>query len=98
MANSNYQDLVAQIAALQEHAEVARTAERSAVLIQVRELVSTYALTEYEVFGRRRRATAKQPAPPRYRNPQTGQTWSGRGRPPAWINGEEDRDRFLILD
>jgi DNA-binding protein H-NS len=30
----------------------------------------------------------------KYLNPQTGQTWSGRGRAPLWIG--KNRDRFLI--
>ncbi|WP_180978148.1 MULTISPECIES: H-NS histone family protein [Burkholderia] len=32
---------------------------------------------------------------PMYINPQTGQTWSGRGRPPTWI-ADRDRSKFLI--
>lgn len=39
-------------------------------------------------------------APTRYRDPQTGQTWSGRGRQPRWLN-ERIRagatlDEFLV--
>jgi DNA-binding protein H-NS len=37
---------------------------------------------------------------PKYRNPKTGETWSGRGRPARWIAEAEQRgqsrDRFLI--
>ncbi|KAA1014408.1 H-NS histone family protein [Paraburkholderia panacisoli] len=32
---------------------------------------------------------------PKYRDPRTGKTWNGRGRPPRWIEGE-DRRPFLI--
>ncbi|WP_080411868.1 H-NS histone family protein [Burkholderia ubonensis] len=35
--------------------------------------------------------------PPRYWNPDTGETWSGRGREPKWIAGKE-RDQYLIRD
>lgn len=31
----------------------------------------------------------------KYRDPATGRTWTGRGKPPAWIAGQ-DRSRFLI--
>jgi DNA-binding protein H-NS len=31
----------------------------------------------------------------KYRNPKTGETWSGRGRPPRWIEGR-DRKPFRI--
>ncbi|WP_429500929.1 H-NS family nucleoid-associated regulatory protein (plasmid) [Robbsia andropogonis] len=32
---------------------------------------------------------------PIYRDPETGWTWSGRGKPPKWIAGR-DYDQFLI--
>lgn len=45
----------------------------------------------------RRRAAAKKataaPAP-KYRDPKTGQTWSGRGRAPKWVVG--DKSDYLI--
>lgn len=90
-----YQELLAQVATLQEQAETARLAERKAALTQVRELVATYALTEREVFGKR--AATKRIVAAKYRNPKTGQTWTGRGRPPAWIAVQE-REQFLIRD
>ncbi len=44
--------------------------------------------------------TAKTSLPARYRNPETGATWSGRGRAPRWIMEAEtagkSRDDFLI--
>jgi DNA-binding protein H-NS len=33
---------------------------------------------------------------PKYRDPETGATWSGHARPPAWIKNVKDRSRFLI--
>ncbi len=35
---------------------------------------------------------------PKYRDPQTGKTWSGRGVPPVWIKDipKEDRGIYLI--
>ncbi len=33
---------------------------------------------------------------PKYRDPATGKTWTGRGKPPTWIAGAQDRDAFLI--
>ncbi|MEX3981858.1 H-NS family nucleoid-associated regulatory protein [Paraburkholderia sp. EG287A] len=33
---------------------------------------------------------------PKYVDPKTGATWSGRGRAPAWLAGAKDRSRFLI--
>ncbi len=36
--------------------------------------------------------------PAKYRNPKTGQTWSGRGKAPAWMASARDKRRFLIND
>ena len=55
--------------------------------------------------GAKRGATAKKSSKsimtagvPRYRDPKSGKTWTGRGKPPAWIAGAKDRSRFLIDD
>lgn len=42
----------------------------------------------------RKTAAKKSSAPAKYRNPETGQTWSGRGRAPKWLQG--DREKYLI--
>lgn len=46
------------------------------------------------------RTTARKPVPPKYLNPETGATWSGRGKAPRWITEAESegksRDTFLI--
>ncbi|BBQ00399.1 hypothetical protein BSFA1_55270 [Burkholderia sp. SFA1] len=39
---------------------------------------------------------SKGKLPAKYRNPKTGETWSGHARPPAWIKDVKDRTRFLI--
>ncbi|SDR47704.1 H-NS family nucleoid-associated regulatory protein [Paraburkholderia tuberum] len=36
--------------------------------------------------------------PPKYLNPKTGATWSGRGPAPAWLAAVKDRSKFLIDD
>lgn len=42
----------------------------------------------------------KSVLPPKFRNPATGDTWTGRGRPPRWILDAEaagkERSKFLI--
>lgn len=72
-----------------------RAEEKGQALTKVRELVQQYALTSDEVFGGRtakRKAVASEP---KYRNPATGQTWTGHGRAPDWIVGQ-DRTKFAI--
>ncbi|ACC75793.1 H-NS family nucleoid-associated regulatory protein [Paraburkholderia phymatum] len=36
------------------------------------------------------------PQAPKYRDPVSGATWSGRGPAPAWLAGAKDRTAFLI--
>lgn len=62
-------------------------------LAEVRELVSKYQMTESDIFGGKKGKRVK--VPPKYRDPVSGKTWSGRGRAPKWIDGK-DREQFLI--
>ncbi|RQR24016.1 H-NS histone family protein [Burkholderia sp. Bp9143] len=96
---SGYRELKAQADELMRRAEEARLAELETVLQEVRARVAEYELTPRQIFGRqgsagkamRRTVTVA----PKYRDPNTGATWSGRGREPAWIKGKR-RERFLI--
>lgn len=98
---ATYRELKAQIAALEEEAAVARASETAEILADVRAKVAEYGLTVHEVFGElpgRRGANSRphQSPPPKYRDPVTGSTWSGRGRAPAWIANVKNREKFLI--
>ncbi|WP_080430456.1 H-NS histone family protein [Burkholderia ubonensis] len=93
-ATRTYQQVKAELEKLQQEAEVLRQQEAAAVLAEVREKVAEYGLTEQDIFGRKR--SAHIPVPPKYQDPKTGATWSGRGKPPAWIANVRNRDRFLI--
>jgi DNA-binding protein H-NS len=95
---SQYTELKAQIARLQEQAEEARRAELEAVLADIRRKIAEYGLTAQDLglaVVRRGRPPKKGPLPPLYQDPKTGNTWSGRGKPPKWIAGK-NRERFLI--
>ncbi|WP_081723664.1 H-NS histone family protein [Paraburkholderia mimosarum] len=79
----------------------ARLAEFEEVLADIRAKVADYGFTERDIFGRRRGTRATPGGgvvPPKYRDPKTGATWSGRGRAPNWIKGAKNRDRYLIGD
>lgn len=94
---TNIQDLLKQKAQIEAQIEQARTAERSSAVEQVKALISTHGLSVEEVFGRGRKkaTTAGRKVEPKYRDPVSGQTWSGRGRSPAWLRGKS-RDEFKI--
>lgn len=79
----------------------ARTdAQKASVIEQIKTVVDTYAISVEELVealgglkSKRKGVKAKQ----KYRDPVTGATWSGRGKEPAWIKGQ-NRDDFLISD
>jgi DNA-binding protein H-NS len=45
---------------------------------------------------RKKVVSGKSKLPPKYLHPETGATWSGHARPPAWIKDAADRSVFLI--
>ncbi|ALF90955.1 H-NS family nucleoid-associated regulatory protein [Ralstonia solanacearum] len=94
---ATYKDLLAQKTKLEEQLEAARQKELATVTEQVRQVVLEYGLTAEDIGlapKRGKRASAKTPVAPKYRDPKTGATWSGRGRAPAWLG--KNRDKFLI--
>lgn len=95
---ATFLELKAQAEALAQQAEVARLAELNAIISAIREQVTEYGITPEQIFGRRRTVAANPRAPiaPKYRDPKTGATWSGRGKAPQWIAKAKNRDRFLI--
>jgi len=116
MAKDTYQALQAQIRKLQEKAEAVRLKQRQPVIASILRSMQEYDITLEElkaaqakgVPGRKRGAgagkqaaakPAKQVAP-KYRHPETGATWTGRGKPPRWLVAAEaagaTRDQFLI--
>ncbi len=96
---SQYADLKSQIARLQAQAEEARRIEVGNVITEIQRQIVEYGLTPQDLgfaaAARRGRPPKKTPLPPKYRDPKTGSTWSGRGKPPKWISGKS-RERFLI--
>ncbi|MBN3835171.1 H-NS histone family protein [Burkholderia sp. Ac-20344] len=91
---STYQELLAQRAAIDAEIQAVQAEERSTVLKEVKRLVDEFTFSTREIFGVSK-ARQRKTAEPRYRDPGTGATWSGRGRPPAWIDGK-DRTQFQI--
>ncbi|MCL9847230.1 H-NS family nucleoid-associated regulatory protein [Ralstonia solanacearum] len=94
---ATYKDLLAQKTKLEEQLEAARQKELATITEQVRQVVQEYGLTAEDIGLAPKRATKRGPkaAPvPKYRDPKTGATWTGRGRAPAWIG--KNRDKFLI--
>ena len=90
---STLKELLAQKAALEEQIDRIRAEERKNALANAIELITTFGLTSEELFPTKK-ATSKSVAV-KYRDPQTGQTWSGRGRAPKWLDGH-NKDDFKV--
>ncbi len=94
---SSYKELLKQREALELQISNARRDEVANAIAQVRALIDEYALTQQEVFptGRARSATSGTRVAAKYRDPASGQTWTGRGKAPKWIQNQ-DRALFAI--
>lgn len=71
--------------------EACRAQELPAVIAKVREMIRDYDLTAADCgFGSAstvsvRRSVRGRMVAPKYRDPQTGDMWSGRGKQPVWF-------------
>ncbi|MGV2289754.1 H-NS histone family protein [Trinickia sp. YCB016] len=92
---ATYKQLTLQLEKLQVQVSAAREKEIEATIAEIKEKIAEYGITAEELgFSSKRPAARKSALPAKYLNPKTGQTWSGRGRVPAWIG--KNRERFLI--
>jgi len=93
---SNYQDLLAKKAALEKQSaeldkqlQDARRAERAGVISQVKSLMAEHGLSLADLGGKAGgkapSASAGRKVAPQYRNSATGETWTGRGLQPKWV-------------
>ncbi len=105
-------EITAQIEKLQRQADLLRARHKKPVINSIIEAMVHYGITYDELLANagesehllrgegRRRSTKGRRVPPKYRNPKTGETWSGRGRTARWIAEAEaqgkSRDKFLI--
>lgn len=100
MAKS-YQDYQKEIAELQKKAEEARRAELTGAIAQIKSLMAQFNLSVKDLKlkdGKVSRAPGKAVAA-KYCDPITGETWSGRGRSPAWVikaKAENKLDALII--
>ena len=88
-----YKELLAQKAALEAQIAAAQAEAKADAINKVRELIREHDLTPEDLQGPAK--TKGSVGAPKYRDPATGATWTGRGKPPNWINGK-DRKPFLI--
>ncbi len=89
---ATYHELVAQKAAIDAQIEEARKTEVSAAVAEVKRLVGEYGLTAADCgFGAKAKKVGGK-VPVKYRGPN-GESWTGRGKTPAWILAHESAGR-----
>jgi len=89
VTTTSLKDLLAQRAELEAQIAATQSAERTTALQQIRSLMSDYGLTVDDLNA----AKAKGPktgsnVAAKYRDPDSGATWSGRGPRPKWLNAK----------
>lgn len=96
---TSYAEYVEQIAKLQALAEAARQAEIIDAIKKIRDLMQMYGITADDLSSARstKPAKAKGTVAAQFKNPETGETWTGRGRAPRWLVGK-DKEQFRITE
>ena len=95
----SYKELLAQRETLEKQIEETKAKELAEVIADIRQKMADYGISSADLgaarvkYGKATRARAG--VAPKYRDPDSGNTWSGRGKPPKWIAGQE-REGFLI--
>lgn len=101
--------LLAELEAVEKEEAEALAKEKPAAIERIIADIKKFSITARELgltqnaatrlkSGTKREKSVETPGtvnPPKYRNPETGQEWTGHGKAPKWIGGK-DRDQFLI--
>ena len=94
MSTKTYKELLAEQKRLDEEIAKAKSIERDGAIGTIREMMALYEIDAKELTARRG-ARVGVTARPKYRDPESGATWSGRGKAPRWIAGK-DRKTFEV--
>ena len=91
---------------LRKQQEVQRRGERTQVIASVKEMIKKYELTASDLgfasksSGKRGTGDKRNIVAPKYQDPESGKTWTGRGKSPAWLSAQltagRDKQEFLI--
>ena len=96
-------ELLAQKAALEKQILETQREERAGAIAQVKALMAEHGLTLADL-GTRAASPARKPGgakvPAKYRDPATGDSWSGRGLQPKWLKAAladgKQLDQFAV--
>ena len=87
---ATYEELKAQADLLMKQAEEARKQENREIIADIKAIIREKGITAEQLGFAPAGKGSRKPAPAKYRDPATGQTWAGRGRTPKWMNGSRE--------
>ena len=106
-AKSRIAEIDAERRALQDIVDAERLTKRAQVIASVRETIQAYELSAADL-GFVGKTSLKQRAvgdkrnvvAPKYQDPDSGKTWTGRGKSPAWLSAQlaagREKQEFLV--
>jgi DNA-binding protein H-NS len=91
---------------LRKQQEAERKGERMQAIVAAKELIKNHDLTAAELgfsgkgASKRVSGDKRNVVAPKYQDPASGKTWTGRGKSPAWLSAQlsagHDKQEFLI--
>ena len=93
----SYQELLAQREQLDKQIKEAVQQEKADGIAKAKAIIEQYGLNASDLFSRKA-GSSRGPSgkvAPKYRDPATGVTWTGRGKAPKWIEGK-NRSSYAI--
>ena len=97
---ATYKELKAQAESLLKQAEAARRGEIASVVAEIQARMKEYGIILDDLKGGAKKTKARAAVAAKYRNPATGESWSGRGRAPKWLAEElakgRSKEEFLL--
>ncbi len=92
-------ELLAQKAALEKEIKEAQSEARSEAISRIRSLMTEHRLTVADLTARPSTAGGTKTGAkvaPKYRDPLTGSTWTGRGLKPKWLTAALAEGKSII--
>ena len=89
---TTYKQLLDQAGKLMRKAETVRKKEIGTVVAEIRTKMTEYGISLKDLGAgglKKHRRGRKAKVAAKYREPASGQTWSGRGRTPKWLQAAE---------
>lgn len=91
---------------LRKQLETERKGERTQTITEIKELIKSYELTATDLgfsgkgAAKRGVGDKRNVVAPKYQDPDSGKTWTGRGKSPSWLSAQlaagRKKEDFLI--